>query len=157
MRQAAGISCQKAFGALDGSVLRDVSFDATAIIRAGGSTPIATSHARQGTEEMDFDPVWVDDCGAVVCRATDRGGKGAGFAGSLGDRGCARTCRLVHMGGVHTACDRSCQTVPVDGAEACTSHSAPHNRVAHNGSPGIGHPILSESWTSPVCFSHHRS
>ena len=73
MRQAAGISRQKAFGALDDSVLRDVSFDATAIIRAGGSTPIATSHARQGTEEMDFDPVWVDDCGAVVCRATDRG------------------------------------------------------------------------------------
>src|ERR1700721_2115713 len=98
MRQAAGISRQKAFGALDGSVLRDVSFDATAIIRAGGSTPIATRHARQGTEEMDFDPVWVDDCGAVVCRATDRGGKGAGFAGSLGDRGGAGSCGLLHMG-----------------------------------------------------------
>src|ERR1700678_1938303 len=64
---------------------------------------------------------------------------------------------MVHMGGVHTACDRSCQTLPVDGAEACTSHSAPHNRVAHDGSPGIGHPILSEPWTSPVCFSHHWS
>ena len=92
MRQAAGIGRQKAFGALDGSVLRDVSFDATAIIRAGGSTPIATSHARQGTEEMDFDPVRMDDGRTVVCRTTDRGGKGTGFAGSLGDRGCARTC-----------------------------------------------------------------
>ncbi len=51
MRQAAGISRQKAFGALDGSVLRDVSFDATAIIRAGGSTPIATSHARRGRKK----------------------------------------------------------------------------------------------------------
>jgi hypothetical protein len=66
MRQAAGISRQKAFGALDGSVLRDVSFDATAIIRAGGSTPIATSHARQGTEEMDFDPVRMDDGRTVM-------------------------------------------------------------------------------------------
>ena len=47
------------------------------------------------------------------------------------------------MGGVYTACDGSCQTVPVDGAEACTSHSAPHNRVAHDGSPGVGHRILS--------------
>jgi two-component system, LytTR family, sensor kinase len=78
MTQAAGISRQKAFGALDSSVLGDVSFDTTDIIRAGGSTPIATSHARQGTEEMDFDPVRMDDGGAVVCRATDRGGKGGG-------------------------------------------------------------------------------
>src|ERR1700761_3968391 len=132
MRQAAGVSYQRAFGALHGSVLCDVSFDATAIIRGGGSTPIAASDARQGTEEMDFDLVWVDDCGAVVCRATGRGGKGAGFAGSLDDRGCSRTCRLVHMGGVHAACDRSGQTVPADGAEACTAHRAPYNLVAHD-------------------------
>ena len=92
MRRVAGISRQKAVGVLDGSVLRDVSFDAAAIIRAGGPTPIATSHARQGAEEMDFDPVRMDDGRTVVCRATDRGGKGAGFAGSLGDRGRALTC-----------------------------------------------------------------
>src|SRR5271155_4137830 len=59
------------------------------------------------------------------------------------------------MGGVDTACDRSCQTVPVDEAEACTAHSAPHNRVAHDRSPGIGRRILSEPCTSPVRFSHH--
>ena len=108
MRQAAGISCQKAFGALDGSVFRDISFDATAIIHAGGSTPIATSHARQGTEEMDFDPVGVDDRSAVVCHAADLGGEGTGFASSLGDRGDARTCRLVHMGCVYTTRHCSC-------------------------------------------------
>src|ERR1700679_3738327 len=117
MRQAAGISRQKAFGALDGSVLRDASFDATAIIRAGGSTPIATSHARQGTEEMDLDPVRMDDGRTVVCRARDRGGESTGCAGTLGDRGRARACLVVCMGCVHTACDGSCQTVPVDGAE----------------------------------------
>jgi len=48
-----------------------------------------------------------------------------GSHGQLGDRGCARTCLLVRMGGVHTACDWSGQTVPVDGAEVCTSYSDP--------------------------------
>src|SRR5208337_4392145 len=61
------------------------------------------------------------------------------------------------MGGVHTACDGSCQTVPLDGAEARTSHSDPHNHVARDGSPGICHRLLSEPWTSAVSFSHHWS
>jgi len=75
--------------------------------------------------------------------------------GQLGDRECARTYLLVRMGGVHTACDWSGQTVPVDGAEVCTSYSDPHNHVAHDGSPGICHRILSEPWTSVVSFSHN--
>jgi hypothetical protein len=104
---------------------------------------------------MDFDPVCVDDCRTVVCRAQDRGGEGTGYARQLGDRGCARTCLLVRMGGVHTACDWSGQTVPVDGAEVCTSYSDPHNHVVHDGSPGICHRILSEPWTSAVSFSHN--
>jgi hypothetical protein len=46
-RQAVGISRQKAFGVLDGSVLRDVSFDVTAIIRAGGvDALIAADHTK---------------------------------------------------------------------------------------------------------------
>ena len=104
---------------------------------------------------MDFDPVCVDDCRTVVCRAQDRAGEGTGYARQLGDRGCARTCLLVRMGGVHTACDWSGQTVPVDGAEVCTSYSDPHNHVAHDGSPGICHRILSEPRTSAVSFSHN--
>jgi len=38
---------------------------------------------------MDFDPVRVDDCRTVVCRAQDRGGEGTGYACQLGGRGCA--------------------------------------------------------------------
>src|SRR5215471_6492143 len=106
---------------------------------------------------MDLDPVCVDDCRTVVRRAQDRGGEGTEFARQLGDRGCARTCLLVRVGGVHTACDWSSQTVPVDGAEVCTSYSDPHNRVAPDGSPSICHRILSEQWTSAVTFSHNRS
>ena len=84
----------------------DVSFEGSAIIRAGGvDTPIAAGHTRYGTDEMDFDPVCVDDCRTVVCRTQDRAGQGTGYARQLGDRGCARTCLLVCMGGVHTACD----------------------------------------------------
>ena len=106
---------------------------------------------------MDFGPVRMDDDRTVVCRTTDRVRQGTGCARQLGDRDCARTCRLVHMGGVHTACDRSCQTVPVDGAEGRTSHSDPHNHVAHDGSRGICHRILSEPWTSALSLSHHWS
>ena len=106
---------------------------------------------------MDFDPVRMDDGRTVVCRTTDRGEQGRGCARQLGDRECARACLVVRMGGVHTACDGSCQTVPVEGAEGRASHSDPHNHVAHDGSRGICHPILSEPWTSPVCFSHHWS
>src|ERR1700678_512448 len=106
---------------------------------------------------MDLDPVCVDDCRAVVCLAKDRGGEGTGCARQLGDRGYARTCVLVRMGGVHTACDGSCQTVPVNGAEGRTSHSDPHNHVAHDGSRGICHRILSEPWTSALSLSHHWS
>src|ERR1700722_3146665 len=106
---------------------------------------------------MDFDPVRMDDGRTVVCRTTYRGGEGTGGASQLGDRGCARTSLVVCMGGVHTACDGSCQTVPVDGAEGRTSHSDPHNHVAHDGSPGICHPILSEPWTSAISFSHNWS
>jgi len=47
MRQAAGISRQKAFGALDDSVLRDVAFDVTAIIRPEGvDALIAADHTK---------------------------------------------------------------------------------------------------------------
>jgi hypothetical protein len=105
---------------------------------------------------MDLDLVCVDDGRAVVRRTQNRAGEGRGYA-RLGDRECARTCLVVRMGGVHTACDGSCQTVPVDGAEARTSHSDPHNHVAHDGSPGICHRLLSEPWTSAVSFSHHWS
>jgi len=45
-------------------------------------------------------------------------------------------------------CDCLAQTVPVDGAEVCSSYSDPHNHVLPDGSPGIGHRILSEPWTS---------
>jgi hypothetical protein len=85
---------------------RPKTFEGSAIIRAGGvDTPIAAGHTRYGTDEMDFDPVCVDDCRTVVCRTQDRAGEGNGYARQLGDRGCARTCLLVRMGGVHTACD----------------------------------------------------
>src|SRR3954447_7278119 len=103
---------------------------------------------------MDFDPVRVDDRRIVVCRAQDHGGEGAGYTHQLGSCGCARNCLLVYMGGVHTTGDWSCQTVPVDRAEICISHSDPHNHVAHDGSPGSSHRILSKPCTSAVSFSH---
>src|SRR5215467_1216899 len=110
----------------------------SAIIRAGKvNTPIAAGHTRYGTDEMDFDPVCVDDRRTVVCGAQDRAGEGTGYARQLGDRECARTYLLVRMGRVHTVCDWSGQTVPVDGAEVCSSYSDPHNHVLPDGSPGI--------------------
>src|SRR5438094_9178917 len=119
------------------SVLSDVLFEGSAIIRAGRvDTPIAAGHTRYGTEEMDFDPVCVDDCRTVVCRAQVGGGEGTGYARQLGHRGCARTCLLVRMGGVHTDCDWSGQTVPVDGGEVCTSYRDPHDCVLRDRSPG---------------------
>src|SRR5215471_21365416 len=128
----------------------------SAIIRAGKvNTPIAAGHTRYGADEMDFDPVCVDDCGTVVCRAQDRAGEGTGYPRQLGDRECARTYLLVRLGGVHTACDWSGQTVPVDGAKVCSSYGDPHNHVAHDGPPGICHRILPEPWTSAVSFSHN--
>src|SRR5215469_7470096 len=140
------------------SVLSDVSFESSAIIRPGRvDTPIAAGHTRFGTDEMDFDSVRVDDGRTVVHRAGDRGGEGSRRARQLGDRVCDRTRLLERMGGIHTACDWSSQTVPVDGAEVCISYSDPHNRVDHDGSPGICHRILSERWTSAVTFSHNQS
>src|SRR5260221_14055306 len=61
------------------------------------------------------------------------------------------------MGGVHTACDWSGQTVPVDGAEVCTSYSDPHNHVAHDGSPGISHRILPPPPPPAPSFPHNCS
>ena len=88
------------------SVLSDVSFEGSAIIRPGEvDTPIAQGHTRYGTDEMDFDPMCVDDCRTVVCGAQDHGREGTGYARQLGDRGCARICLLVRMGSVHTVCD----------------------------------------------------
>src|SRR5215475_8130627 len=140
------------------SVLSDVSFEVSAIIRAGKvDTPIAAGQTRYGTDEMDFDPLCVDDCRTVVHGAGDRGGEGSRRARQLGARGCNRTRLLERMGGVHTACDCSGETVPVDGAEVCISYSDPHNRVVPDGSPGICHRILSEPWTSGTPFSHNRS
>src|SRR5262249_8924247 len=68
-----------------------------------------------------------------------------------------RTRLLERMGGVHTACDCSGETVPVDGAYVCISYSDPHNRVVPDGSHGICHRILSEPRTSGTPFSHNRS
>src|SRR5277367_1149464 len=130
----------------------------SAIIRAEGvDTPIARGHIRYGTDEMDFDPVCVDDCRTVVHRAGDRGGEGSRRARQLGDRGCDRTRLLVRMGGLHTACDCYGQTIPVDGAEVCISYSDPHSHVVHDGSRGIRRRILSEPWTSAANFSDNRS
>src|SRR4051812_32708234 len=57
------IALSRELGALEGPVLSDVSFEGSAIIRAGGvDTPIAAGHTKYGTDEMDFDPVCVDDC-----------------------------------------------------------------------------------------------
>src|SRR5215831_15311154 len=119
--------------------------------------PIAAGHTRYGTEEMDFDPVCVDDCRTVVHGAADRGGEGSRRARQLGARGCDRTRLLERMGGVHTACDCSGETVPVDGAKVCISYRDPHNRVVPDGSPGIYHRILSEPWTSGTPFPHNRA
>ena len=137
-------------------VLSDVAFEGSAIIRDEEvDTPIARGHTRQGTDEMDFDPMCVDDCRTVVCRAQDHGREGTGYARQLDDRGCARICLLVRLGGVHTTCDWSGQTVPVDGAEVCTSYRNPHNHVLPDGSPGSDHRILSQPCTSAVSFSHN--
>src|ERR1700722_35708 len=106
---------------------------------------------------MDFDPVCVDDCRTVVHGAGDRGGEGSRRARQLGACGCDRTHLLERMGGLHTACDCSGETVPVDGAEVYISYSDPHYRVVPDGSPGICHRILSEPWTSGTPFSHNRS
>src|SRR5258705_3932835 len=103
---------------------------------------------------MDFDPVCVDDCRTAICRAQDHGREGTGYARQLGDRGCARICLLVRMGGVHTACDWSGQTVPVDGAEVCTSYIDPHNHDLSDVSSWSDLRILSLSCTSPVSVSH---
>src|SRR5499427_6476034 len=145
-------------GALDGPVLSAVSFECSAIIRARRvDTPIAAGHTRYGTDEMDFDPVCVDDCRTAVHGAADRGAEGSRRARQLGARGCDRTRLLERMGGVHTACDCSGETVPVDGAKVCISYRDPHNRVVPDGSPGIYHRILSEPWTSGTPISHNRS
>ena len=64
---------------------------------------------------MDFDPVCVDDRRTVVCRAQDRAGEGTGYPRQLRDRGSARTCLLVRMGGVHTACDGLAKRFPLTG------------------------------------------
>src|SRR5580704_18948730 len=103
---------------------------------------------------MDFDPVCVDDCRTVVHGAGDRRGEGSRRARQLGARGCDRTRLLERMGGIHTACDCSGETVPVDGAEVYISYSDPHNRVVPGGSSGICHCILSEPWTSAVTSWH---
>ena len=120
-------------------------------------TPIAAGHTRYGTDEMDFDPVCVDDCRTVVRRAQDRGDEGTGFARQLDDRGWGRTYLLVRVGGLHTACDWSGQTVAVDRAEVCTSYRDPHNHVAHDGSPGIVIEYFLEPRTSAIGFSHNGS
>src|ERR1700722_5162664 len=99
MRQAVRIGHQETSWRYQRPCLGEVSLETTAIIRAGGSTYLAAGHTSQGTDEMDFGPVRVDDCGVVVCRATDRVGKSARSARRLGDRGCTRICLLVHMGG----------------------------------------------------------
>ena len=84
------IALPRELGAFDGPVLSDVSFEGSAIIRAGGvDTPIAAGQTRYGTDEMDLDPVCVDDCRTVVCRTQDRAGEGNGYPRQLGDRGCA--------------------------------------------------------------------
>jgi len=82
------IALRREFGALNGPVLRDISFEGSAIIRPGVDTPLAAGHTRYGTDEMDLDPVCVDDCRTVVHRAGDRGGEGTRRAHQLGDRGC---------------------------------------------------------------------
>src|SRR5712675_148533 len=146
MRQAVGVGRQM-------PVLVDVSF--AIILCRRLDTPIAAGNTRYGTDEMDFDPVCVDDCRTVVCRAQDHGREGTGYARQLGDRGCARICLLVRMGGVHTACDWPGQTVPVDGTEVCTSYRDPHNHVLPDGSPGSDQRILSQPCTSAVSFSHN--
>ena len=93
-------------GALDGSVLSAVSFECSAKIRAERvDTQIAAGHARYGTNEIDFDPVCVDDCRTVVRRAQNRDGESTGYARQLGDCWYARTHLLVRMGGGHTAGD----------------------------------------------------
>ena len=98
--------CRENLALPSAAVLSDVSFEGSAIIRAGEvDTPIAAGHTRYGTDEMDFDLVRVDDCRTVVCGAQDRAGEDTGCARQLGDRECARTCLLVRMGGVHPACD----------------------------------------------------
>ena len=85
---------------------------------------------------MDFDPVCVDDRRIVVYRAGDRGGEASRRARQLGV--CSDRVRiLVRMGGVHTACVCSSQTVPVDWAEVCISYSDPRCRVVRHGSPGL--------------------
>src|ERR1051326_4223065 len=138
-------------------VLSDVSFECSAIIRPGRvDTLIAAGHTKYGTDAMDFDPVCVDDRRIVVHGAGDRGGEGARRACQLDVRGCDRTCLLERMGRVHTACDYSGETVPVDGAEVCLSYSNPRTHVTHDGSPGIYHRILCEPWTSGTAFSHNR-
>jgi hypothetical protein len=51
----------------------------SAIIRAGEvDTPIAAGHTRYGTDEMDFDPVCVDNGRTSVCRKQDRDGEATG-------------------------------------------------------------------------------
>src|SRR5690349_9363618 len=120
-------------------------------------SPIAAGHTRYGSDEMDSDSVCVDDCRTVVHGAADRRGEGSRRARQLGVSGCDRTRLLERMGGVHTACYCSGETVPVDGAEVCISNSDPHNRVVPDGSLGVSYRILSEPWTSGTPFSHDRS
>src|SRR5262252_4562609 len=119
-----------------------------------GIYPNAASHARSGTDDMDFDPVCVDDCRTVVCRAQHRGSEGTGGASQLGGRECVPTGLLVYLGGVHTASDRSGQKVPPYGAEGCTSYSDPHNSGAPDCSFGIYHRILSEPCNPVVSLPH---
>ena len=65
-------------GALDGPVFSDVSFEGSAIIRAGGRHSHCCKPHQIWDGEMDFHPVCVDDCRTVVCRAQDRAGEGTG-------------------------------------------------------------------------------
>ena len=137
-RWAGEIALPRKLGALDGRVLSDVSFEGSAIIRAGGvDTPIAAGHTRYGTDEMDFDPVCVDDCRTVVHGA--RRSWWRRFTAVHVSWVIVGAIELVYWN-VWAACTPlvigSGKTVPVDGAEVCTSYSDPHDHVVYDGSLG---------------------
>jgi len=145
--------CRENLALSTAPVLSDVSFEGSAIIRAGGST-----HALlQATPDMGRTR-WI----LILCAWTIVGLLFAvrrivlvevqGTHVSWVIAGAPELGLLVRMGGVHTACDWSGQTVPVDRAEVSISYSDPHNHVAHNGSPGSRHRILSEPRTCAFQF-----
>ncbi len=149
------IALPRELGALKGPVLSDVSFEGSAIIRAGGSThPLL-----QATPDMGRTR-WI----LILCAWTIVGllfavrrivlVKLMGSPVSWVTLGALELVYWYVWAAYTPLVIGLAKRFPLTGPRFVRSYSDPHNRVAHHGSPGSSHRIRSEPWTSAVSFSH---